>query len=85
MRDVTCPYCSTAQEINHDDGYGYSEDEEYEQDCVSCDKPFAFTTMIYFNYKVTCIGGHVLSNSERRPYFYTCDRCGYCEIKEKGE
>ena len=23
--DVECPYCGAEQEINHDDGYGYDE------------------------------------------------------------
>jgi len=35
MSDVTCPYCRDEQEINHDDGYGYEEDKEHEQDCHS--------------------------------------------------
>ena len=27
MYDVECPYCGAEIEINHDDGYGYEEDE----------------------------------------------------------
>lgn len=54
MSDVTCPYCGTLQEINHDDGYGYEEDEEYEQQCEGCDKDFKFKTVISFDYTVLC-------------------------------
>ena len=43
MKDVECPYCGTGQEINHDDGYGYEEDDPHEQSCPHCDKTFVFT------------------------------------------
>ena len=33
MKDVECPYCYADQEINHDDGYGFDEDQLYEQEC----------------------------------------------------
>jgi len=29
MDDVDCPYCGESQEICHDDGFGYSEDEDH--------------------------------------------------------
>ena len=48
--DVECPYCGEWQEINHDDGYGYDEDEVYEQECEDCEKSFVFTTFIIYNY-----------------------------------
>jgi len=31
MSDVECPYCGADVEINHDDGYGYTEDCLHEQ------------------------------------------------------
>lgn len=52
MSDVKCPYCEHEQEINHDDGYGYEDGEDYEQECVSCEKTFDFTTCVSFDYYV---------------------------------
>ena len=49
--DVDCPYCGEGQEICHDDGYGYEEDEVFEQECSGCDKIFVFTTSISFYYE----------------------------------
>ena len=53
MSDVECPYCKSAQEINHDDGYGYEEDETHEQQCGDCGEYFAFTTSILFLYEAS--------------------------------
>ena len=44
MNDIECPYCGHEQEVNHDDGYGYKEDELHEQQCCECGKYFVFTT-----------------------------------------
>lgn len=52
MKDVNCPYCGHAQDINHDDGYGYDENENHEQDCTKCGEPFGYTTGIIFVYHV---------------------------------
>ncbi len=54
MSDVECPYCENDNEINHDDGYGYQEGEEYEQKCVSCGKKFKYSTSILYCYDVYC-------------------------------
>ena len=54
MSDIKCPYCGKEQEINHDDGYGYCEDEEYEQCCTSCDKDFKFDAIFSLSYDVFC-------------------------------
>ena len=51
MSDIDCPYCGKGQDINHDDGYGYEEDEIFEQECSGCDKVFVFTTSIDFYYE----------------------------------
>jgi len=51
-KDVRCPYCGEWQEINHDDGYGYAEDEVFEQECWKCDKVFTYTTSTHFYYEV---------------------------------
>ena len=52
MKDIECPYCGFEQEINHDDGYGYGEDDIYQQQCGNCDKYFTYTTSISFYYDV---------------------------------
>ena len=60
MNDIDCPYCGKGQDINHDDGYGYEEDEVFEQECCFCDKVFVFTTAISFYYeaeKAPCKNG----------------------------
>lgn len=60
MSDVNCPYCDAEQEIDHDDGYGYSEDEKHQQCCENCGKNFAYTTSIMFIYeaeKADCLNG----------------------------
>ena len=49
--DCYCPYCGKGQEICHDDGYGYAEDKDYEQECADCEKTFLYTTSIHFHYE----------------------------------
>lgn len=41
-----CPYCHASVEINHDDGYGMSEDEMHSQECRECGRTFAYETVI---------------------------------------
>lgn len=60
MADVECPYCGADQNINHDDGYGYEEDETHQQECDSCGKNFAYTTSVIYLYQATkadCLNG----------------------------
>jgi len=60
MSDVKCPYCGVEQDIDHDDGYGYEEDEIFEQECSNCLKSFAYTTTISFYHEATeadCLNG----------------------------
>jgi len=88
MNDIECPYCGTEQEINHDDGYGYEEDETHEQQCVSCDKSFAFTTSISFCYeanKADCLNGgkHKYKPTRTVPREYTKMRCTDCGLERK--
>ena len=67
MSDINCPYCDLTQEINHDDGYGYQEDEIYQQECSDCGKTFTFTTSISLYYdveKAACLNG---SKCEYKP------------------
>ena len=84
MSDVNCPYCGYAQEINHDDGYGYEEDRDHTQYCPSCQRSFGFTTSISYNYEVFCDGDHEMEHCghDDLPNFYECVRCDYYEIRE---
>jgi hypothetical protein len=92
MSDVECPYCGKDQEINHDDGYGYEEDETHEQECRDCEKAFAFTTSISFHYdssQADCLNGGVHKWLSTHTYpracsRWRCDDCGQEEpMKEK--
>ena len=85
MSDVKCPYCGLEQEINHDDGFGYDEGVDHEQDC-NCGKTFIFTTSISFNYDVECQpDDHVMESfGDKWPGMYRCEKCDFYErVKEK--
>ena len=84
--DVECPYCEVGQEINHDDGYGYAENETCEQECNNCEKTFTFSTVISFSHeahKAPCKNGgeHNLKQIVGAPrlYFIGLSRCTYCD------
>ena len=80
MSDVSCPYCGMEQEINHDDGYGYEEDGDFEQDCINCNEPFKFKTAIMFLHTAYCYGkddlNHDLKKEEGYNH-YQCTKCDY--------
>ena len=85
MQDIECPYCEKWQEINHDDGYGYAEDQTYEQECSDCGQIFTYTTSISFSYeayKAPCKNGgeHKLEKIHGYPeeFFEYKRRCKYC-------
>ncbi len=84
MSDVKCPYCGHDQEINHDDGYGYSEGIEHSQDCVECGMEFKFTISFYVSYEVFCSDNHDLEQSPVAGHenFFSCSRCDYTEIRK---
>ena len=81
--DVKCPYCGNYQQINHDDGYGYEEDETHQQNCQSCDKVFVYTTSILYCYdaaKADCLNGanhkYTLSNTHPKEWSQMiCEGC----------
>lgn len=83
-KDVRCPYCDSWQEINHDDGYGYSENETHQQECDNCDKSFSYTTSIMYVYeaeKADCLndGDHTWKRTFTVPVECTrmhCTQCG---------
>jgi hypothetical protein len=83
MTDTYCPYCNAPIEINHDDGYGYAEDELHQQECHSCDKTFTYWTSISFHYeanKADCLNGgeHKYKKTCTVPVQYTKLRCEWC-------
>jgi len=85
MSDIECPYCKEDQEIDHDDGYGYEEDELHQQECPHCFKYFTYTTSIMYYYeshKADCLNGaeHKWREVANRYIFrdagrYKCDIC----------
>ena len=83
MSDVNCPYCDAEIEINHDDGYGYAEDETFEQDCHNCGKEFEFSTIISYYYQVFC---------KDQPHDFeidgkmkSCKNCDHFELTEEAK
>lgn len=91
MRDAKCPYCWESLEINHDDGYGYDEDELYNQECSYCGKTFVFTTAIHISHetkKADCLNGgdHAWELTKTYPPEFSRLKCTQCgEEKRKGE
>lgn len=90
--DVECPYCGNKQNINHDEGYGYEEDEVYEQECPECEKIFIYTTTISFSYDVSkadCLNGaeHKMEKvwQANPPLFPNWKRCKVCGYEGKGK
>ena len=81
MSDVKCPYCGHEQEINHDDGYGFEEDEQHEQECTNCGRRFEFTTSIIYSYSVHCKhkSEHQMVNEYKD--LWECEKCDYYEVR----
>lgn len=90
--DVECPYCGEGQEICHDDGYGYKEDELHQQECHNCEKTFGYRTSISFSYeaeKVACFNGekcnfieshrHTVDNGQTVVF----SRCTECDTEKQ--
>jgi hypothetical protein len=87
MNDTNCPYCDAEVEINHDDGYGYSESELHEQECKNCNKTFTFATTIHFyydTYKADCLndGEHVFKEQKVFSDDFIRFRCETCWIEK---
>jgi len=83
FKDIKCPYCGHEQDINHDDGYGYEEDEIHQQECSECEKYFAYATAIIFNYDVwaaPCMndGEHDFRKTNTFPEEFTVLECKLC-------
>lgn len=89
MYDLECPYCNAENEVCHDDGQGYSEDERHEMQCHACEKNFVFTTTIHFSYypkKADCLNGepHDLEKSNIS-IFPDAVRCKNCDYENRGK
>ncbi|PCI04590.1 MAG: hypothetical protein COB78_09870 [Hyphomicrobiales bacterium] len=83
MSDVNCPYCGYGNQINHDDGFGYREDEKHQQECSDCEKTFVFTTSISYHYepeKAICLNGgdHEFEPTFTFPIEHTKMECELC-------
>lgn len=83
MTDVECPYCGAELDINHDDGYGYSESDIHQQQCGKCEKYFTYTTSISFYYdveKADCLndGEHEYKKIHTYPHEFSKLRCTIC-------
>jgi hypothetical protein len=81
---MNCPYCDSSQEVDHTDGYGYGEDETYQQTCDDCGKTFVYTTGIIYNHypeRADCLneGEHDWRPTHTHPKFFTKMRCYMCD------
>ena len=91
--DMQCPYCNADQEVCHDDGFGYKEDERHEHRCSKCRKSFVFTTTMSFYYEAEqadCLNGsdHRLELSKTYPPRYAkmcCQTCDYQRLPTDAE
>ena len=86
--DVQCPYCGAGQDICHDDGYGYEEDQLHEQECGECGKVFVFQTSISFYYeaqKADCLNGgeHHYKPTHTIPKECTMMECVTCDTRRE--
>lgn len=81
--DIDCPYCGKGQDIDHDDGYGYAEDEVFNQECSGCGSTFVYTTHMSFSYdaeKAECLNGadHRFEITTTLPKVFSKMRCSGC-------
>jgi len=86
MKDLECPYCEQELEINHDDGFGYDENEKHQMQCEHCDKHFVFETEISFYYypeKADCLndGKHSWKKTNHYPVEFSVMECTMCDEK----
>ena len=82
-KDTECPYCGADVVINHDDGYGYNEDDLHQQECGECGKTFTYTTVIHFSYRsrpADCLndGVHRYEKTKTYPPQFAQMRCTEC-------
>jgi len=88
MGDVQCPYCHHDQEVCHDDGEAYTEDEKHQMECYECEKSFVFYTCISFDYdpiKADCLndGNHTYKPTHTHPVELTKMSCTQCDTRRQ--
>ena len=88
MKDIECPYCNFQQDVDHDDGKGYAEDELHQMQCCNCDKYFVFTTSVIYYYepsKADCLNDseHKFKPTNTIPREYTSMECVDCGERRK--
>jgi hypothetical protein len=90
MDTVFCPYCDKEVEINHDDGFGYKDDEFLEMECDHCDKKFMMHVSMSFDYegsKADCLNGgeHDWEQIHGWPkeHFIGRQKCSMCDKERK--
>ena len=84
MSDIECPYCGEEQNINHDNGSSYVEEEAHQQECPACAKTFIFHTFRSFDYEVAkadCLndGEHVFKMTKTYPPEFARMKCVFCK------
>lgn len=88
MSDFNCPYCGAPFSVCNDDGHGYAEDVCHQDQCLSCEKHFVFTTAISFHYtphKAECLndGEHDWAPVLTTPVEFSTMRCRACDETRK--
>ena len=81
---IECPYCGNEQEVDHGEGGGYEDDEQFEQECEKCGKTFLCTTSVSYDYetrKADCLNGgkHKWKLTDTHPDCFSemeCSECG---------
>lgn len=86
MSDMNCPYCQAPQDVCHDDGRGYAEDQRHEHECTKCERWFVFTTWTQHHYspsKADCLNGwpHDLEISSTYPRRFSKMQCKNCDFE----
>ncbi|WP_299076627.1 hypothetical protein [uncultured Paraglaciecola sp.] len=88
MSDVECPYCGQEQEVCQDDGHGCEDGKVYEEQCGFCEKYFALTPSISFDFyskKADCMNGGVHDwrvNQHIYDGYKQYRRCNNCDESE---
>ena len=90
FNNAECPYCGHGVEINHDDGYGYKQDETYEDECDHCGNIFVYSvdwSITYYTEKAPCLNGEehkmkdVVYFPKREDEIWK--RCEYCGKEDR--
>lgn len=91
-RDVECPNCEKWQEVNHDDGQNYEEDELHLMECNDCDQTFGFWTIHSIDYEAVSTpckndGEHIWEHicGVPKEYFEKRYRCDSCQEEKEFE